>query len=194
MYIKTHRCIIRRPAHDYLKIEKAYLINITNKDLTNNNKEEHDWDKKEESKRKVSSSKLFFFCRELLEYSTYGGYHYFSNLIILKQKYFIIMIDYYLLVFDLSTGEQMARYKIAKKGEKKLYYDKFYEIEKWNSINDNEFFMNEGGYITLFELDDTNGITIKIIAYSYLPNIGNLNKIENQNRFYSKAEDHILIY
>ena len=54
--------------------------------------------------------------------------------------------------------------------------------------------MNEGGYITLFELDDTNGITIKIIAYSYLPNIRNLKKIENQNRFYSKAEDHILIY
>ena len=135
MYIKTHRCIIRRPAHDYLKIEKAYLINITNKELTNNNKEEHDWDKKEESKRTVSSSKLFFFCRELLEYSTYGGYHYFSNLIILKQKYFIIMIYYYLLVFDLSIGKQMARYKIAKKGEKKLYYDKFYEIEKWNSIN-----------------------------------------------------------
>jgi predicted Fe-Mo cluster-binding NifX family protein len=182
------------PAHDYLKIEKVNLINITNKDLTNNNKKEHDLDKKEESKRTVSSSKLFSFCWELLDYSTYGGYHYFSNLIILKQKYFIIMIDYYLLVFDLSTGNQLARYKIAKKGEKKLYYNKFNEIEKWNNINDNEFFMNMGGYITLFELDDTNGITLKIIAYSYFPNIRNLNKIENQNSFYNQEEDHILIY
>ena len=104
------------------------------------------------------------------------------------------MIDYYLLVFDLSTGNQLARYKIAKKGEKKLYYNKFNEIEKWNNINDNEFFMNMGGYITLFELDDTNGITLKIIAYSYFPNIQNLNKIENQNSFYNQEEDYILIY
>ena len=182
------------PAHDFLKIEKVNLIKITNKDLTNNNKKEHDLDKKEESKRTVSSSKLISFCWEVLEYSTHGGYHYFSNLIILKQKYFIIMIDYYLLVFDLSTGNQLARYKIAKKGEKKLYYDKFNKIEKWNNINDNEFFINKGGYITLFELDDTNGITLKIIAYSYFPNIRNLNKIENQNSFYNQEEDHILIY
>jgi hypothetical protein len=83
---------------------------------------------------------------------------------------------------------------LLKKEKKKLYYDKFNKIEKWNNINDNEFFMNIQGDITLFELDDTNGITLKIIAYSYFPNIKNLIKIENQNNFYSKKDDHILIY
>ena len=167
------------PDHDYLMIEKVNLRNIT---------------KKEVSEKNISSLKLISDCNELLEYSTYGGYHYFSNLIIIKQKYFIIMIDYNLLVFDLSTGKQMVRYKIVKKGEKNLYYDDIIEIGKWNNINDNEFFMNIQGDITLFELDDTNGITLKIIAYSYFPNIKNLIKIENQNNFYSKKDDHILIY
>ena len=54
--------------------------------------------------------------------------------------------------------------------------------------------MNIKGNITLFELDDTKGINLKIIACSYFPNLSNIIKMEDQNRFYSKGNDHILIY
>ena len=179
------------PDHDYLMIEKVKLKNITKGDKANKIKK---LDKDEESKKVISSLKLISYCKEILNYSTYGGSHYLSNFIILKQKYFIIMIDYNLLVFDLSTGEQMVRYKIVEKGEKNLYYDRIIEICKWNNINDNEFFINIKGNITLFELDDNRGINLKIIAYSYFPNLKNLIKMEDQNRFYSKEKNHIIIY
>ena len=175
-------------------IEKVKLRNITKEYITHIIQNEHNWDKKEESVKMISSLKLISDCKQILEYSTYGGYHRFSNLVILKQKYFIIMIDYNLLVFDLLTGKQMIRYKIVKKGEKNLYYDKENEIGKWNNIHDNEFFMNIEGNITLFELDDTKGINLKIITYSYFPNLKNLIKMDDQNRFYSKEKVHILIY
>ena len=176
------------PDHDYLMIEKVKLKNITKGDKANKIKK---LDKDEESKKLLSSLKLV---KEILNYSTYEGSHYLSNFIILKQKYFIIMIDYNLLVFDLSTGEQMVRYKIVEKGEKNLYYDRIIEICKWNNVNDNEFFINIKGNITLFELDDNRGINLKIIAYSYFPNLKNLIKMEDQNRFYSKEKNHIIIY
>ena len=87
------------PDHDYLMIEKVKLKNITKGDKANKIKK---LDKDEESKKVISSLKLISYCKEILNYSTYGGSHYLSNFIILKQKYFIIMIDYNLLVFDLS--------------------------------------------------------------------------------------------
>ena len=179
------------PDHDYLMIEKVKLKNITKSDKANKIKE---LDKDEESKKMISSLKLVSDCKEILNYSTYGDSHYLSDLIILKQKYFIIMIDYNILVFDLSTGKQLVRYKIVKKGEKNLYYDRIIEICKWSNINDNEFFINIKGNITLFELDDNKEINLKIIAYSYFPDLKNLIKIEDQNRFYSKEENHIIIY
>ena len=180
------------PAHDYLEIEKVNLRNITKNDISN--KIEKHFNKKEESGKIISSLKLVSDCKNLLEYSTYGGHHSFSNFVILKRKYFIIMIDYYLLVFDLFTGEQMARYKIVKSGEKNLYYDRENEIGKWINNNDNEFFLNINGNITLFELDDSIGINLKIIAYSYFPNVRNLIMMEDKNRFCSVLDDCILIY
>ena len=176
------------PDHDYLIIEKVKLENIAKQKI------EENLDKNEESKKTKSSLKITSNCEEILQYSTYGDHHYFSNFLILKQKYFIIMIDYNLLVFDLLTGKQIIRYKIVKKGEKNLYFDKKNEICKWNNINDNEFFMNIKGNITLFELDDTEEINLKIVAYFYFPNLSNLIKMEDQNRFYSKEENYIIIY
>ena len=105
------------PDHDYLMIEKVKLNNITKEDMAYKIQELYE---KEESKRIISSLKLISDCKEILKYSTYEGRHYWSNLVILKQKYFIIMIDYILLVFDLSTGKQMIRYKLFKK-EKRIY-------------------------------------------------------------------------
>ena len=176
------------PDHDYLMIEKVNLRNITKNDISN--KIEKDFNKKEDSGTIVSSLKLVSDCKNLLEYSTYGGHHSFSNFVILKKKYFIIMIDFYLLVFDLFTG----RYKILKSGEKTLYYDRKNEIGKWINNNDNEFFLNINGNITLFELDDSIGINLKIIAYSYFPNVRNLIMMEDKNRFCSVLDDCILIY
>ena len=50
--------------------------------------------------------------------------------------------------------------------------------------------------IFLFELNENSlkDIELKIIAYSYFPEINELIKINEENRFYIKKNDHILIY
>ena len=141
----------------------------------------------------VSSLKLTSYCEKFFEYSTYEECHRLSDFFVLKGKYFIIMIDYNILIFDLSTGKQMIRYKIVMEGKNNLYYNN-YEIGKWNNINDNEFILNIKGNITLFELNDSKEIDLKIIGYSFFPNIKNLKKIEDENIFYSKEKDYILVY
>ena len=50
------------------------------------------------------------------------------------------------------------------------------------------------GNIILFELDDSQDINLKFIAYSYFPNLINLIKMEDDNRFYIKKKDHIIIF
>ena len=75
----------------------------------------------------------------------------------------IFSIDNILLIFDLSTGKQLIRYLIIDK-EKTKSHKLSYEIRKWN---ENEFFININGNITLFNLDDSQKIELKHIAYSF---------------------------
>ena len=107
------------------------------------------------------------------------------------------MIDNNILIFDILKGTKLKEYTILEEGDKNLYINNIIKIQKWNSINDNEFIMIEYGNIFLFELNENSeeGINLKIISYSYFPGIDDLTKMnEEENRFYSYKKDHILIY
>ena len=170
------------PDHNYLKIKKVYLRNISTeiiskqKDLESDDYYGEGIDKNEE--KIISSLKLIFNFQLLMEYSTFD-YHCISDFVVLKKKYFLIMIDNILLIFDLSTGKQLIRYLIIDK-EKTKSHKLSYEIRKWN---ENQFFINKDGNITLFNLDDSTKIELKIIAYSFFPNLRNIIKIDDENGF-----------
>ena len=195
------------PAHDYIVIEKVEIKNITNEEkkrkldgdeenyywFDEDKNEENENKKMEEKKEIISSLKKMSVCKKLLEYSTYGSYHNLSDYVVLKNKYFIIMIDCHILIFNLLTGEQMIRYSIVEEGKKNLYIYKYMKIGKWICSNDNEFYINQKGNITLFELDDSKEINLKIIAYAYFPNEEYLNELDD-NKFYTKNENNIIIY
>jgi hypothetical protein len=182
------------PSHDYIMIEKIELMDLIKDQKSNillpkkkiNNE-------KGESKEIISSLKFESDCQRLLIYSTYSGSHSLSNFVVLKNKYFIIMIDYHLLIFNLLTGKQMIRYSITKEGVKNLYKDQYMQIGKWNCTTDNEFYIKIKGVITLFELDDSKEINLKIIAYTSFPYEENLNELED-HKFYIYKDNNIIIY
>ena len=58
--------------------------------------------------------------QELLNYSAYASHHYFEGNAKLKNKYFIVGIDYNILIFDISSGKQLKRYEILLYGEDNL--------------------------------------------------------------------------
>ena len=138
------------------------------------------------------SFKIFYCDKLLFEYKDKNIKKVkFSDLIVLKNKYGIIMIDNNLLIINVLEEKIIKRYTI-------LYYDdndnfiisKDYLIKKWNNINDNEFILIINGNITLFELNDKSGINLEILAYYYFQNINNdLKKIDENNRFYIKKKD-----
>ena len=106
------------------------------------------------------------------------------------------MVDFNILIFDILKGEKIKEYEILEEEENNLYKRNNIKIKKWNNINDDEFLMIEKGNIFLFELNGNSNkdIELKIIAYSYFPEINELMKINEENRFYINKNDHILIY
>ena len=186
------------PSHDYIMIEKVELKDFTNEDIKkrlNNKRDPYDDDSYGyNSEEIISSLKIKSVCKTLLEYSTYGGSHNLSDYVVLKKRYLIIMIDYHILIFDLLTGKQMIRYTIVEDRKEDLYRYKYMQIGKWNCADDDEFYVNQRGNITLFELDDCKGINLKIIAYTYFSNEEKeLNELDD-NKFYIKKDNNITIY
>jgi hypothetical protein len=119
----------------------------------------------------------------------------FSNGIILKNKYFIFMLDNNLLVLSLLTFEIIKNYSLV------FYYDDDFliytdfQIEKWDEINDNEFILNVNGNITLFELiEDNLEIGLKILAYYYFPKIGYIQKVDDNNNYCRIFDEKIEFY
>ena len=106
------------------------------------------------------------------------------------------MVDFNILIFDILEWKKLKEYEILKEEENNLYIRKNIKIKKWNNINDNEFIMIEKENIFLFELNENSlkDIELKIIAYSYFPEINELIKIDEENRFFINKNDHILIY
>ncbi len=132
---------------------------------------------------KKSDFKIFY-CNELLfEYSINREEIYFSDFIVLKNKYGIIVIDNNLLIINILKNKIIKRYILLYYDDDNLIILKNYKIKKWNTINDNEFLLIINGNITLFKLNDKFGINLEILAYYYFNNIDDLIKVDENNRF-----------
>ena len=207
--IKHYGASMGGPGHDYLLIEKGNIIKIGEKELNeriiglNERKsilrygENNDNFDLEKSKKLISSLKSESSFKSIFEYSTYGGSHNFSDYIIIKNKYFCILVDNYLLIFHLLDNDLTKRYTFLKNGEKNLYIGSKYNIRKWNNTNDNKFLLIFDDYIILFELNENylngrNVINLKIIGNYNFPNSSSL-LTDEENMFYVK-KDEILIY
>lgn len=142
-----------------------------------------------ESKGINYSLNIISYYKKLFEiFICEDGYYYFnySDYVVLKNKYFIIMINYHILIINLLTGKELIRYSI-----KNLNEDKNRTIGKWSCDNDNEFYITMKDYITLFKLDDFKEINLKIIAYYYFPN--KIYEMED-NKFFIKNMNTIFVY
>ena len=114
--------------------------------------------------------------------------------IILKKKYLLILDYFSLYVIDLLKDCCLRKYNILKYGEDNLYKDSSMEIAKWNCSDDNEFIINIHGNITLFKFEDEPNLSLKIISFSYFKGLNNLEKLNEDNKFYKKRKDYIIIY
>ena len=198
------------PAHNILLIDLISLKGITKDDIDNKLKEKnynnYDEDEdefyfgfnkkknkktidKNEVKKVIESLKLTCVCNQIFEYSTRGGFHNFNGYAIIKKKYFIIMIDNYINIFDLINGNNLKTYEILIDGENNLYKARM-DLKKWNNNEDNEFFLFKNGNIILFELkeEQTKEIKLKIINQAYFSDIKNIEKLSDKNNiFYVKS-------
>ena len=86
------------------------------------------------------------------------------------------------------------KYSILKYGEDNLYKESSMEIAKCNCSGDNEFIINIHGNITLFKLEEQPNLSLKIISFSYFKGLNNLEKLNEENKFYNKKNDYIIIY
>jgi len=130
------------------------------------------------------------------------GIH-FSDFVILKNKYFIIMIRNSILIFNMETAQEIKRFEI-RVGCSQI------DIKKWDCPENDEFILIARNNVYLFKLNEENSskISLNILNYGNFPDlcikdtkdeiiIKNLKKINSQkNRFYSYNEktNDILIY
>ena len=131
-------------------------------------------------KELLESLKLTCKIKEIIKYNR-REYYCFSNFIIIKKKYFTIMINNHILIFDLKEVNLLKRYEI-------ININRHIQIEKWNNEEDNEFFMFINGNLILFELNEDNNenIDLKVISQLYCPNFDNIKKLnEKNNKFYT---------
>ena len=203
--------------HYEFYIEKLDLRQITKDDITNKLKDLNDTqdnydiissfhylDKKinkenqkidKDSKKVINSLNLTMYFNK--QYDDYLYWHddplICYDYIILKNKYFMMMADNYLFVFNLQLGILSKIFTILIEGEKSLYYEKDIKIQRWNSKEENEFILLLRGNLLLFELNENEDL--KILNLSYFPNINNLKKIKDkENTFYEIKSDSLLIY
>ena len=200
------------PAHNVLTIDKIKLIEISKseKKAKLEKLKERDYYEDEESyfgfrnkkpvkkisekevKNVIESLKYTHIEQELLDYSTYGSYHYFKGNAILKNKYFIVAIDYNILIFDISSGKILERYEILLYGKNSLFKSDL-NLQKWNNNKDNQFLINLAGNIILFEL--LNECELKIINQIYFKDINYLKQLnEKSNKFYDDSIREFSVY
>ena len=177
-------------------------------ELENNEKNSENFD----SLKIKEKLKFSFVSQEMLKINRsspliYDNPIYFSDFVILKNKYFIIMIGKNIFIFNLETGKKIKKFEIIVD----YFYDKM-DIKKWDCLGNDEFIMIVNNNIILFKLneEDSSKITLSILNYAYFPGliikdpgedqdliIKDLKKINNRkNRFYSynKNFSNILIY
>ena len=128
---------------------------------------------------------------------------YFSDFVVLKNKFFIIMVDKDIFFFNLETGKKIKRFQIVVDNSCLM------DIKKWDCTENDEFILIVNNNIILFKLieENTSKINLNISNYAYFPELDikdneefilkGFKKINSQkNRFYIYNNKHndILIY
>ena len=182
----SDRTTLGGPAYNEFIMELIELEKITEEKL------------KEEG---IKTLKFSEKTEKILYYTSHRVKRYFTNCIILKNKYYVILLDFiYILLFDFN-GELLKRYKITKKEEKKLDFIKYYErdvnIQKWDCNEENKFLYLIDDNIFLIELneDENENIAFNIIGHSSFTSGKDLTKInDTSNEFYSSDKKNECIY
>ena len=186
--------------------------NICQKDKSNNYKESKDNKKnngnldilkvKEKLKYSFVSQKMFQFedSSPLVDELKI----FFSDFVILKNKFFIIMVENNILIFNIQDGKMLKKFEID---DNRNYFEK--DIKKMDCKGNDEFILIAGDNVILFKLieDNSSKISLNILNYAYFPELcinykedyfftfKKLKKLKG-NRFYSYNEksNEILIY
>ena len=164
-------------------------------DLSENEKQKDDNLKvKEKLKLSFVSHNMFKFqysCRLVYDYRIH-----FSDFVILKNKFFLIMVENRILVFDMANGKKIKAFDIL--GLTKYV---IMDIKKWSCKEDNEFILITINNVILFKLieEKESKLSLNVLKYAYCPDLdfkksgyhlkstGNtqIKKINSQNnRFY----------
>jgi hypothetical protein len=121
---------------------------------------------------------------------------YFSDFVILKNKFFMIMVNNNIFVFNMETGKKIKKFKIIV-GSGGFNMD----IKNWDSPENDEFILIVSNNIILFKLNEENSskISLNILNYAYFPELvsNDMRKFNSQkNRFYiyNKRSNDIFIY
>jgi hypothetical protein len=166
-----------------------------------NEKEEKNEINIDELGKLLESLKLTYSSKEIINYTR--GYH-LSNYVILKNKYFIVMINNNIFIIDLIDEKLLKRYEVLIDaiidGKDSLFIYNYMDIQKWNNAEDNEFILFIDKNVILFELneDEFDIVNIKILNHSYFPKFANSQFFKKlsvkQNKFYSYNEksSHII--
>ena len=162
-----------------------------------NNKDLYD----DEIKKIIESLK--FSCSILKGVNRYNSYDMIqlSGNVILKKKYYIMILGNNFFVYDLQKGKELKRYEILIDGifneKDSLFIPERLDIKKWNNDEDNEFILILGKNVILFELVEgqNDSIKLNILNNSYFPNIMKRRRLQNlsdkNNKFcYLGEESH----
>ena len=158
-----------------------YGMEFNKDDFNNNNNDninndDDDFDLKKKKKEIENLNKYKCEHNKFFEFSKYNTSHYFRGDVLFKDKYLIVGIEHYILLFDISSGKLLKRYVLLYPGEENFYKQKV-NIYEWNK-NKNEFIADIKGNIYIFKLTDDN--ELKIIAHTYFKEIKDLEKIGNK--------------
>jgi hypothetical protein len=180
------------------------IIELKDIDKNQNNSKNNNLKMNEKLKYSVISKTMFEFnCSNPLVFDTEIE---FSDFVTLKNKYFIVMIEKSILIFNMETREEIKKFEINI--DDYPYFQS--DIKKWDCPENDEFIMIVNNNVILFKLNEENSseISLNILNYGYFPelcfeNIENrrifkkLKKIKGKkNRFYSYTEEltDIIIY
>ena len=210
-----------------IKIELVELKKVTKKELDNKLVELNKYgyhlknrrfdmfmfdDKINENDKNIYKDKLQKFIKllklscsfnKIIKFKECTNNYHLSSYIIIKKKYFIVLINNNIFIIDIINGKLLKRYEILinliLNGNDSLFIYNYMNIQKWNNSEDNEFIIFIEKNIILFELnEDENGvINLKILNYSYFPNIdnGTFEKMsEKTNKFYSQEHPRPYFY
>ena len=168
-----------RCSYDYsfyynLFLNKIELKNIDKKENKSNNNNLDNLKLKEKLKFSFISQTMFQanFSSDLM----FDIEAYFSDFVILKNKFFIIMIKYSIFIFNMETGKEIKRFEIEFDDYKikddyffKVNYYRYFKIDikKWDAPENDEFILLVNNNVILFKLNEENSSKISLNILNY---------------------------